>query len=161
MSPFPVESSLLTQLNEHINAEIVTKRIKCQNDIIDYLTWTFLYRRILLNPSYYGIQDTSTKGIYQFLNQIIQQVLEKLLLWKCIIIKQPSSSSKNIMHDETTHETTQSMPRVLGLSKKEEKEEEVEEEEGTEPQEIERTNHKKSKISNNNSKKNKAKIIPS
>lgn len=45
--PFPVESSLREQLHDHINAEIVSGTICHKEDAIYYLTWTYLFRRLV------------------------------------------------------------------------------------------------------------------
>jgi len=62
--PFPVESSLHQQLHEHFNAEVASGSIHNTNDASEYLTWTYLFRRILMNPSYYCVEDTSPQGIF-------------------------------------------------------------------------------------------------
>lgn len=72
--PFPVESSLLTKLHDHINAEIVTGSIKTKQEAIDYLSWTFLYRRLIVNPRYYDIADGSIAGIEQFLSKTVDKI---------------------------------------------------------------------------------------
>lgn len=48
--PFPVESSLADALHEHFNAEIVAGSIGSKQDAVDYLTWTFFFRRLVQNP---------------------------------------------------------------------------------------------------------------
>lgn len=45
--PFPVESSLKEQLHDHINAEIVSGTICHKEDAVHYLSWTYLFRRLV------------------------------------------------------------------------------------------------------------------
>ena len=77
-SPFPVESSLAGQLHNHVNAEVVAGTIRSTQDAVQYLSWTFLYRRLLLNPSYYGVEDSSAEGLQAFLIELVKRTLDDL-----------------------------------------------------------------------------------
>ncbi|KAI6657394.1 hypothetical protein LOD99_142 [Oopsacas minuta] len=85
--PFPVESSLLEVIPDHLNAEIVSGSIKTRQDCIDYLTWTYLFRRIFLNPSYYHMEGVDEKNVNTFLSSIIGDALRKLEAASCIFVE--------------------------------------------------------------------------
>lgn len=53
---FPVESSLHKVLDNHLGAEISAGTISTKQDALDYLTWTFFFRRLHKNPSFYGLE---------------------------------------------------------------------------------------------------------
>ncbi|KAH6688013.1 Sec63 Brl domain-containing protein [Plectosphaerella plurivora] len=53
---FPVESSLHTVLDNHLCAEVSAETIVTKQDALDYLTWTFFFRRLHKNPSFYGLE---------------------------------------------------------------------------------------------------------
>ncbi|CAD2219534.1 RNA helicase [Angomonas deanei] len=82
--PFPVESALHQQLHVHINAEIVSGTIATRQDAVNYLTWTYLFRRIARNPSYYGLEDGSPKAITIFLSSLVKDILGELERYRCI-----------------------------------------------------------------------------
>jgi activating signal cointegrator complex subunit 3 len=86
--PFPVESSLSDALHNHINAEIVSGTIKTKAHAVDYLTWTYFFRRLLCNPAYYHLEDTSHEGISAYLASLVQRTLEDLEDTECIEVEE-------------------------------------------------------------------------
>ncbi|KAJ8643830.1 hypothetical protein MRB53_005578 [Persea americana] len=82
--PFPVESSLREQLHNHFNAEIVSGTISHKEDAVHYLTWTYLFRRLVFNPSYYGLEDAESETINSYLSRLVQNTLEDLEDSGCI-----------------------------------------------------------------------------
>jgi len=125
--PFPVESSLHTQLTDHLNAEVrvgppctggppgrglnhawrrrrrrrrcvsragssrqvVAGTIQSKQDGIEYLHWTYYYRRVLMNPSYYGLADTSAEALNNHLAALIENCLIDLENAGCIGKQRP------------------------------------------------------------------------
>ena len=53
----PVESQMIKTLPDHLNAEIVLGTIQTVSEAVDWLSYTFLYVRMLKNPNLYGISD--------------------------------------------------------------------------------------------------------
>jgi antiviral helicase SLH1 len=82
---FPVESSLHKVLDDHIGAEIAAGTIKSRQDAMDFLTWTFLFRRAHNNPTYYSIEDTTTSGVSKYLSDLIDSAIENLAESSCVI----------------------------------------------------------------------------
>ncbi|XP_061770948.1 activating signal cointegrator 1 complex subunit 3 [Nerophis ophidion] len=86
--PFPVESSLLSVLSDHLNAEIAAGTILSKQDAMDYITWTYFFRRLVMNPSYYSLEDISHDSINKFLSNLVERSLRDLECSYCIEIKE-------------------------------------------------------------------------
>ncbi|XP_059642764.1 DExH-box ATP-dependent RNA helicase DExH14 isoform X2 [Cornus florida] len=82
--PFPVESSLREQLHDHMNAEIVSGTICHKEDAVHYLTWTYLFRRLMVNRAYYGLEDTEPGILSSYLSSLVQNTFEDLEDSGCI-----------------------------------------------------------------------------
>ncbi|EFY87551.1 activating signal cointegrator 1 complex subunit 3 [Metarhizium acridum CQMa 102] len=80
---FPVESSLHTVLDNHLCAEVSAETIITKQDALDYLTWTFFFRRLHKNPSYYGLElsaeEHSTIVAQQLANEYMIEMVNKSL----------------------------------------------------------------------------------
>ena len=80
---FPVESSLHNVLDNHLGAEVSSETITTKQDALDYLTWTFFFRRLHKNPSYYGLQisaeEHNTIAAQQMANDYMISMVDKSL----------------------------------------------------------------------------------
>lgn len=88
--PFPVESNLREHLHNHINAEVVSGTISHKEDAVHYLTWTYLFRRLVRNPSYYGLEDTEASTLNSYLSRLMQDTFEDLEDSGCIKMNENS-----------------------------------------------------------------------
>ncbi|CAA6657392.1 unnamed protein product [Spirodela intermedia] len=88
--PFPVESNLREHLHDHMNAEIVSGTISHKEDAIHYLTWTYFFRRLVVNPAYYGLEDTEADTVNLYLSRLVQSTFEDLEDGGCIKVTEYS-----------------------------------------------------------------------
>lgn len=84
--PFPVESNLLEVLPDHLNAEIVAGTITSKQEAMDYITWTYFFRRLIVNPTYYKLGETSHDQINKYLSQLVQKAICDLVSSGCVEI---------------------------------------------------------------------------
>jgi len=85
--PFPVESHLDHFLSDHMCAEVVTKTIENKQDAVDYLTWTFMYRRLTQNPNYYNLQGTTHRHLSDHLSELVEGTLADLEQARCVTLE--------------------------------------------------------------------------
>ena len=85
--PLPIESHLDHALHDHFNAEIVTRTIENKQEAVDYVTWSFLYRRMTQNPNYYGLQGVSHRHLSDHLSDLVENTLQDLEESRCITIE--------------------------------------------------------------------------
>ena len=71
------------QVSDHFNAEAVAGTIGSKQDAVDYMTWTFLYRRLLQNPSYYDLEGTTAEDVNEYLSALVERTFTTLLVISC------------------------------------------------------------------------------
>ncbi|KMZ97720.1 RNA helicase [Plasmodium vivax North Korean] len=95
--PMNIESNITENLNEHINAEICSKVINNKEDIFNYLTKSYYFKRLFSNPSYYIkdvqyvqlfenniLSNQAKKVIYEHVNKMIDSTISFLEANKCV-----------------------------------------------------------------------------
>ncbi|KAI9684528.1 MAG: hypothetical protein M1822_005616 [Bathelium mastoideum] len=97
----PIESQLQTYLHDAFVAEISTKQIGSSQDALDYLTFTYFYRRLLSNPSYYGLTGTSHEALSSHLSDLVVSTFKDLV------------EAKMIEFDEEESEVTPLNPAMI------------------------------------------------
>jgi activating signal cointegrator complex subunit 3 len=82
--PFPIESEFLSQILEHLNAEIASGTVANKQQCVDYLTWTYFFRRLVRNPLYYGLNDNQPETVQKYLNDLVDSNVQTLISLGCI-----------------------------------------------------------------------------
>ncbi|KAL7126329.1 hypothetical protein ABFS83_14G178900 [Erythranthe nasuta] len=85
---FPVESHLHHYMHDNINAEVVAGVIQNKQEAVDYLTWTFMYRRLTQNPNYYNLQGVSHRHLSDHLSELVESTLSDLEASKCVAVEE-------------------------------------------------------------------------
>lgn len=88
----PVESHLQVYLHDAFVSEISTKMIESADDAINWTTFTFFYRRLLANPSYYSLTDVSHEGLSAHLSELVETTLKDLAESKVIDLDEEDDS---------------------------------------------------------------------
>lgn len=84
-SGFPVESSLHKQLADHLGAEISGGTVRNKQEAVEFLSWTFLFRRIHHNPTYYGVEGQHDGQINNWLAELVDRTVASLVDNGCLI----------------------------------------------------------------------------
>lgn len=86
--PIAMESCLTkSNLANYLNSEIAAGLLASMKDVMEYLTWTFLFQRVLSNPRVYGIDHLETGGtqIETCFHQLITTTIDELEACQCLI----------------------------------------------------------------------------
>ena len=73
-----------------MNAEIVAGTITSKQDAMDYVTWTYFFRRLLMNPSYYQLEEATKDSVNTFLSRLVSGALAELEGSYCIEFEEVS-----------------------------------------------------------------------
>jgi len=85
--PLPVESMLPQNLHEHLNSAVASGDIQNIQECIDWITWTFMYRRISKNPNYYEIAGKTGQHINDYLSELVEDTVAELAETGCLSVQ--------------------------------------------------------------------------
>ncbi|XP_049323067.1 probable ATP-dependent DNA helicase HFM1 isoform X2 [Astyanax mexicanus] len=115
-----IESSLHTNLVEHLNAEIVLHTISDVNMALDWIRSTFLYIRALKNPTHYGFSSELDKcGIETKLQELCLKNLNSLASYQLITMDEdinikPTESGKLMARYCVAFDTMKQFSKLTG-----------------------------------------------
>ncbi|KAB5540523.1 Sec63 Brl domain-containing protein, partial [Coniochaeta sp. 2T2.1] len=121
---FPVESSLHTVLDNHLCAEVSAETVITKQDALDYLTWTFFFRRLHKNPSYYGLEISAEEHnstmaqqlANDFMIEMVNKSLSELAESQCVEVYpngdvDPTPMGKIMSYYYLSHKTIRHLVR--------------------------------------------------
>ncbi|KAI1345118.1 Sec63 Brl domain-containing protein [Xylariaceae sp. FL0016] len=80
----PVESHLHNYVHDAFVTEVSTKMIESAEDAINWTTFTYFYRRLLANPSYYSLTSATHDALSNYLSDMVEATLKELTESKII-----------------------------------------------------------------------------
>lgn len=84
LEPCVVESQLGFNFIDVLNIEIVSGAIQKKEECVDWLTWTYFYRRLSHNPNYYNLTSNDPLEINDYISELIDSGLADLTEAKCV-----------------------------------------------------------------------------
>lgn len=60
---------------------------------MDWVTWTYFFRRLLKNPSYYGLESAEPSEVKKYLINLVDESLNRLAEHKCVEIDEEDGYS--------------------------------------------------------------------
>ena len=87
LEPLPVESHLDGALHDAFVAEVVARTIESKQDAVDWLTWTFYYRRLSQNPNYYNLTGASHRHLSDHLSDLVEATIADLEQSKVVAVE--------------------------------------------------------------------------
>jgi len=60
--------------------------VESKQDAVDYLTWTWFYRRLLQNPNYYNMSGSTHQHLSDHLSALVEDTVSDLEESKCVAV---------------------------------------------------------------------------
>ena len=85
--PYPLETSINAYLENHFFTDIKNKIINSKQKCVDWLTWSFFYKRLMKNPNYYELKGKSNQHLFEYISEMVENKLGELEQRGDIILK--------------------------------------------------------------------------
>lgn len=95
----PLESFMYFHLPDLLVTEISTSVIESKQDCVDWLAYTYFYRRLHANPSFYGVKDITPYGISAYLTELVESTLTDLQNSSMIEIESQKSADEGVVSE--------------------------------------------------------------
>ncbi|SMN21670.1 similar to Saccharomyces cerevisiae YER172C BRR2 RNA-dependent ATPase RNA helicase (DEIH box) [Maudiozyma saulgeensis] len=102
--PLPTESFLYFNFHDILINGISNSIIETKQDCVDWLTYTYFYRRIHANPTFYGVKNSTEYGISAYLTELVESTLTDLSDLSLIEVNE--SHQERTENDEEDDEET-------------------------------------------------------
>ena len=76
--PYPLETSINVYLENHFLTDIKNKIINTKQKCVDWLTWSFFYKRLMKNPNYYELKGKSNQHLYEYISEMVENKLNEI-----------------------------------------------------------------------------------
>lgn len=106
----PIESFMDIHIHDAFTTEISTRTFKSKQDCMDWLTFTYFYRRLQSNPSFYGVKDTSHVGMSEYLSDLIEKTLKDLEECKIVELEDDESDDEEEEDEDNDDEGDEISP---------------------------------------------------
>lgn len=86
LQPIPVESFIDRNLHEHLISSLVSGTVSRRQEAVNFLTWTFYYRRIFVNPNFYGMKGRSSHVVSLQVSRLVESTIDSLMRAGCVLL---------------------------------------------------------------------------
>ncbi|KAJ0395648.1 hypothetical protein ATCC90586_003056 [Pythium insidiosum] len=85
--PLALESCLGDALENHVNAEVASGWVRSRADVLQFLSWSLLFQRVVKNPSFYHHQIGHAEGSHEsYLERLVAQTVGALAKAQCVAL---------------------------------------------------------------------------
>ena len=94
--PYPLETSINVYLENHFLTDIKNKIINTKQKCVDWLTWSFFYKRLMKNPNYYELKGKTNQHLYEYISELVENKLNELETRGDVLINEDKIQFVNI-----------------------------------------------------------------